>query len=593
MTTKVEKIIEIYSLSQIRKEYPLKPITVTYTSPQRKIDAILDLAKATWEEGEHPRAKDGKFGDKGSGEAAKPKGKPVAGQNTSQLSTGGKIAAANAKFYGARNSVSAISDFAFNNNLFRVGEKAGAFGDVGAIKDWKGVQELVNRIKPYAEKAGVGKEFDAMVTKERIAHMRFRAKGKAEHDAIFHSSRGAASLPPKNASLAKPVTVKPKDVLGMHDDFTDPEDQKMANEVYHNAARDAYLEIKGQIGRDDELYAKAQEFAQKSVRNKAEFVQHLKELNDICLQRGARTIDTIFYRNRSHEKFDRERKERIEAATHMSIPNAPTTQVLPEVAAKLPATTNRLVTQFRENKLTSKKKTDKAGVNADNNYTVTIEDDGRAIMKGISRKKGTNYGMPASEVCAYEASVLMGFDCMQPTAHRMEDGKPQSVQEFVENGIHVDRMSGTPKQTPELLDSVSQMVAFDFGMANRDRNMGNWMLDSNNTMRGIDNGLVGIEAGRGEIKNRDVVTNCNNNCRAYCYSLTGSPDFKGLVEKKHVDAVETFVNSPAFDKLVTTHYGPGTQGGADLAKRGISIEDFKNRWRDGCNYGIKKLRDLI
>lgn len=605
MTTKIAKIIEIYASNSTLPEPPVDGILATIAKTGelipgvplaqkgvRRVDVIAQLAKTTWEESKHPRAKDGKFGDKGSGEAAKPK--PVAGKPTAELSAGGKIAAADAKVRAAHISINAILSFASKNVLVPLGEHGKVFGDVKAIKDWAGVKALADRVQPFANKAGVGKEFAALVTKERIAQMRMRAKEKAAHEEFVH---GVRMTPPKEKPIAKPVKVKAaeKEFLGTDDEFTHPEDKKLANERYHQAASDAYLSLKSKIGKNDELYAMAQKFNAHDVKSKADFEKHLDSLYEFGKKAGADwdKVTMNYFKMQAHNGFDNTRKKRIDGEKPMSKPKPPTTPLPEEVKAKLSPEHAKLISQFRENKLTSKKQTDSGGINSSANYTVTIEDDGKAIMKGISKDDGTSYGMPASEVCAYEASVLIGFDCLQPTAHRDEGGKPQSVQAFVEGGICGNRLAMKPPKTPELLNSVSQMIAFDLCMANRDRNLGNFMLDSNGIMRGIDNGLVGLEAGRGNMSGGDVFTRAERNCRDYCTAILGDPHYDRFVKPEHIDQVEAFVNSPAFEKLIETHYSEGTQGGDDLKTRRTPLYLFKQKWIKACNYGIENLREKI
>jgi hypothetical protein len=151
-----------------------------------------------------------------------------------------------------------------------------------------------------------------------------------------------------------------------------------------------------------------------------------------------------------------------------------------------------------------------------------------------------------------------------------------------------------PEQTPALLDSISQIAVYDFAMVNRDRNSGNWMLDTkNNVMKGIDNGLVGLECGRGTMSVRRIFTEYTpDNTENYCRKLTKKSIGK-IITREHFEKAKAFVESPAYDELIDAHYGPGTQGGDDLDKSGIDLDKFKKNLHAGSKMGIKTLEDIL
>jgi hypothetical protein len=260
----------------------------------------------------------------------------------------------------------------------------------------------------------------------------------------------------------------------------------------------------------------------------------------------------------------------------------------------------KLLQMYHDNPVSLVDEIKGGGINDDTTFHMHVEGDADACMKGTSTSEGSRYGFPPSEVCAYEASVLAGFHVLQPTSYKEADdpvtGKKgtYSMQAWLETGIRGSDVlyhRGGVKDTPALRASVSEMIAFDYGLANRDRNPGNWMYDeATGEMRGVDNGLVGLEAGRGE-PHAHILGRCASNCDTYCAALTGDRVNK-VVKKEDVAKVKAFVNSPQFSQLVKEHYGQGV-GAADLAKRHVTVDQFEKNWKEACDYGISQLEGMV
>jgi 2'-5' RNA ligase len=269
------------------------------------------------------------------------------------------------------------------------------------------------------------------------------------------------------------------------------------------------------------------------------------------------------------------------------------------VLAAVPPAHARLLQMYHDNEATLERSITGGGINDDTTYKMKIAGDGSVCAKGTSSSHSSDYGFPGSEVCAYEASALIGFHSVQPTAYKTikdpASGKDttMSVQTWLDNGVRgSDVRRQDVKETPALRASVSEMIAFDFGMANRDRNPGNWMYDKDSgEMRGIDNGLVGLEAGRSSMSPGELARYARRNCESYCRTLL-SEDPERIVQKADVAKVKAFVNSPKFDQLVEEHYGQGV-GADDLKKNHLTLAKFTDNWKKACLFGIERLENMV
>jgi len=122
------------------------------------------------------------------------------------------------------------------------------------------------------------------------------------------------------------------------------------------------------------------------------------------------------------------------------------------------------------------------------------------------------------------------------------------------------------------------------------------MIDyDTNRMVGIDNGLVGIEMGRGEYKNELPLLfagRIGGNCEDYVGRLIGrNKTMRQVVYDGDVLKVEAFIKSDKFEALIDAHFGDG-EGAEDLRKRGISLDEFKKNYREGAEYGVSLLKPI-
>jgi 2'-5' RNA ligase len=201
-----------------------------------------------------------------------------------------------------------------------------------------------------------------------------------------------------------------------------------------------------------------------------------------------------------------------------------------------------------------------SGDHANLAYRITIKDDGRACLKGVTY--GGEYGMPQNEVFCYQAATLMGFDIVPPCVYRTDEKLGQcSAQAWIENGI-LGAETDPIEITDDFLESVSQLAIFDIVLGNRDRHAGNWMYDKDTgRVVGIDNGLVGLDVGRGQMSPKVAVNIAWDRATQvlrtgwYEYSDRKAPDhLNNIINPEHVAQARKFVESPEFIALLQTHF---------------------------------------
>jgi hypothetical protein len=190
-------------------------------------------------------------------------------------------------------------------------------------------------------------------------------------------------------------------------------------------------------------------------------------------------------------------------------------------------------------------------------YRITIKDDGRACLKGVSR--GGEYGMPQNEVFCYQAATMIGFDVVPPCVYRTDEKLGQcSAQAWIENGILGAEILDNPEvgpieSSPKLKDSISQLAVFDIVFGNWDRHAGNWMYDEESgRVVGIDNGLVGLDVGRGQGTPQSWANVAWN--RAGAIAGAFDENITEIIKPEHVDQARKFVESPEFIALLKTHF---------------------------------------
>ena len=207
---------------------------------------------------------------------------------------------------------------------------------------------------------------------------------------------------------------------------------------------------------------------------------------------------------------------------------------------------------------------DSSGVGGHANlaYRIKIEGDGRACLKGVTYEG--EYGMPQNEVFCYQAATLMGFDITPPCVYRQDEKLGNcSAQSWVENGVLGAEIMDDPhiepiKRSKELLDSISQLAVFDVVLGNRDRHSGNWMFDRDSgKVVGIDNGLVGLDAGRGDMKMESAANIAWSRAQDVSDAIKPGGYIVGLrkiIKPEHIEQARKFVESPEFIGLLKEHF---------------------------------------
>lgn len=227
-------------------------------------------------------------------------------------------------------------------------------------------------------------------------------------------------------------------------------------------------------------------------------------------------------------------------------------------------------------------------------YRISIKGDGRACMKGVSN--GGEYGMPHNEVFTYQVAAALGFDVIPPTTFRQDErfNTITSVQSWQENcvvGAEIKQHSLEP--TPELYDSISQLIVLDTILLNRDRHNGNWVYNKDTgRIVGIDNGLAGLDVGRGDIGSTSVAV------RAYSRiwnmeekvdsSKPGHKGYKDILRQEHLDAARNFVRSPEFEKMARSVFDHNDFHD-HLTLRRINFDTYLDRIVKGAEAGLKEL----
>jgi hypothetical protein len=149
-------------------------------------------------------------------------------------------------------------------------------------------------------------------------------------------------------------------------------------------------------------------------------------------------------------------------------------------------------------------------------HFVTFEDGTRAVFKpqdGASEERNRSYIEPGQdmerEAGAWEVAKRVGMeDMVPPTVIRTMDGRVGSMQEFVPDSTNAF-------QSLEPYDGskdFARAAIFDTVIGNKDRHMGNWMVNENTgKLALIDHGLAFPEA----VENDDVQT----------FAAKASPDY--------------------------------------------------------------------
>jgi hypothetical protein len=107
--------------------------------------------------------------------------------------------------------------------------------------------------------------------------------------------------------------------------------------------------------------------------------------------------------------------------------------------------------------------------------------------KGLLRpeiRAGTYF---AREALAYEIDKALGLGLVPPTVIREYDNDLGSVQEFAGDAVLPGELNGWNKKVPR--DQIVKGAVLDFLMKNTDRHAYNFMIDSNDDLILIDNGL--------------------------------------------------------------------------------------------------------
>ncbi|MEO6987041.1 MAG: SCO1664 family protein [Aquihabitans sp.] len=138
-------------------------------------------------------------------------------------------------------------------------------------------------------------------------------------------------------------------------------------------------------------------------------------------------------------------------------------------------------------------------------------------------------GLYRREVGAYHLAQALGWDLIPPTVERDGPHGVGSVQWFVEADF--DRHYFEQREDPALHPQLRRMAAFDMVANSTDRKGGHVLIDADDHLWGIDNGLC-LHA---EFKLRTVI-----------WDFAGEPLDEGLVED-----LDTFAQAPLIDDLAT------------------------------------------
>lgn len=97
-------------------------------------------------------------------------------------------------------------------------------------------------------------------------------------------------------------------------------------------------------------------------------------------------------------------------------------------------------------------------------------------------------GLYKREIAAYRLSAAMGFDLVPLTIERDGPGGVGSLQAFVEADFSEHYLTLYPER-PELHDQFRRLAAFDIVANNTDRKSGHCLIDADDRVWAIDNGL--------------------------------------------------------------------------------------------------------
>lgn len=168
----------------------------------------------------------------------------------------------------------------------------------------------------------------------------------------------------------------------------------------------------------------------------------------------------------------------------------------------------------------SHKISDKEGSGINDSFRVTIDGNGRGIMKaaqkfkpGVAEGKGYTEGVgtvphktnPQNEQGAYHLFNALGLDHCPPTTQRTEGGEAQSVQQwqegkvqalahlgtkFGDDGYSFSDLLNTSKDPLLFKKQMDEITITDLIMNSQDRHMGNLMIDEDLTeVKAIDHGV--------------------------------------------------------------------------------------------------------
>jgi len=94
------------------------------------------------------------------------------------------------------------------------------------------------------------------------------------------------------------------------------------------------------------------------------------------------------------------------------------------------------------------------------------------------------------EVAAFKLSRILGFDCCPTTVARNYGGEMGSIQDWVEDGETISVTNKDWQHNPKLQDDIEDLALYNILLGNSDRHGSNAMIDKNDKLWAIDNGLT-------------------------------------------------------------------------------------------------------
>ena len=223
------------------------------------------------------------------------------------------------------------------------------------------------------------------------------------------------------------------------------------------------------------------------------------------------------------------------------------------------------------------------------------------------------YGTPHSEYFTYLSSLKMGFgDIVPPCLMRFENAKTGkghfgSLHYWHDNvikggdansdGTNITGHHGdTLPVTQKLKDQFSEMAAMDFALINRDRNSGNWMLDTDTgDLVANDNGLCALEYGRQSHGLHDlssVLGSTKGHLSSVAEALFGdnSTHWISYVKPEDIQKAKTYVDSKEYERTVRQCFmRDDAIGDRRVASNREDIKQFVKRVIIGSRKAIREL----